>query len=442
MFRISISKFLFIAAVATVGSVSAFAQSAPVSGTVEVVNADGTRTPVAGALVECLRMDIKQNQPPAKTNAKGQFNFAGLQLGYSFVLSVSGPGIAPIYMPNVRGGQERILITASPGDGSKMAEDDVRKAATMKVAGKSPDAAAPVENTEEMKKAQAEFESKKKEVEDKNKKASQANEITARAIKEGKEAMEAKNYDLAISKYQEGYSADMEYVGSAPVFLLNKGVAHTQRAVDTHNASVKMTDPSEKVAAAGKVKQDLIDASQGYLKGITIQKNAPASDIADRANFEAVRMSLFRASIDAFKRSVDTERVDPMIIDVAKVLVPEYLTLETDAARKLAVSLVLPDMYRIQGDSENAIAGYKKVLETSPDNPDALVGAGLSLVNLGFINDDKTKLQEGANYLQKFVSIAPDTHKLKVSAADSIKYLKEQNIAPQKSTGPTPKKKP
>ncbi|MEQ1642179.1 MAG: hypothetical protein ABL959_01890, partial [Pyrinomonadaceae bacterium] len=60
---------------------------------------------------------------------------------------------------------------------------------------------------------------------------------------------------------------------------------------------------------------------------------------------------------------------------------------------------------------------------------------------LGFISDDKTKLQEGANYLQKFVSVAPDTHKLKVSAADSIKYLKEQNITPVKA-GPAPKKKP
>ena len=66
----------------------------------------------------------------------------------------------------------------------------------------------------------------------------------------------------------------------------------------------------------------------------------------------------------------------------------------------------------------------------------------MSLVNLGFINDDKLKLQEVANYLQKFVSVAPDTHKLKVSAADSIKYLKEQNITPVKSSGPAPKKKP
>lgn len=433
----SLFKILVLAAVVAAGTVFAFGQSAPVSGSVELVNADGSRTPVAGATVECFRTDIKQSQPAAKTNSKGQFSFAGLQLGWTFILSVSGPGIAPNYMPNVRGGQEKLVITVYPGDGSKMPEDEVRKAATSK---KPADGGTP-QNTEEMKKAQADFEAKKKEVEDRNKKASQVNEITTRSIKEGKEAMDAKNYDVAIAKYTEGFAADPDFVGSAPIFLLNRGIAHTSRAVETHNASVKMTDATEKVAAGNRVKQDLLDALQGYQQALTIQKNAPAADIADRANYDATKVSLLRSAGDAFRRAVDTERIDPAVVDIAKVLIPEYMSAETDSARKTAMLLVLPDMYRILGDSENAIAGYKQMLDASPDNPDALVGAGLSLVNLGFISDDKAKLQEGANYLQKFVSVAPDTHKLKVSAADSIKYLKEQNITPQKSS-PAPKKKP
>ncbi len=436
MSRKFFAQFILITAIIAVGSISIFAQSAPVSGTVEILNADGTRSPAVGALVECFRTDIKASQPPAKTNSKGQFSFAGLQLGWNFILSVSGPGISPNYMPNVRGGQEKILITVYPGDGSKMPEDEVRKAATSKSTGGEV-----AQNTEEMKKAQADFEAKKKEVEERNKKAASVNEITTRSIKEGKEAMDTKNYDVAIVKYTEGFAADPEFVGSAPIFLLNRGVAHVSRAIETHNASVKSTDATEKVAAAGRVKQDILDAVQGYQQALTIQKNAAVADIPDKANFDATKMSLLRSAADAFRRSVETERVDPAIIDLAKVMIPEYLAVETDAARKNSVSLILPDMYRIQGDSENAIAGYKQVLATSPDNPDALVGAGLSLVNLGFINDDKTKLQEGANYLQKFVSVAPDTHKLKVSAADSIKYLKEQNITPVKSS-PAPKKRP
>ncbi|MBK9528549.1 MAG: carboxypeptidase regulatory-like domain-containing protein [Acidobacteria bacterium] len=91
MFRKSFAQFILIAAIVAVGSISILAQSQPISGTVEVVNADGTRSPVAGALVECFRTDIKASQPAAKTNAKGQFSFAGLQLGWTFILSVSGP---------------------------------------------------------------------------------------------------------------------------------------------------------------------------------------------------------------------------------------------------------------------------------------------------------------------------------------------------------------
>ena len=81
------------------------------------------------------------------------------------------------------------------------------------------------------------------------------------------------------------------------------------------------------------------------------------------------------------------------------------------------------------------------ILESSPDNVDALAGAGLSLVNLGFINTDKTKLQEGANLLQKFVGVAPDTHKFKADVVGLMETLKkEQNVTPQKVAAPAKKK--
>ena len=140
--------------------------------------------------------------------------------------------------------------------------------------------------------------------------------------------------------------------------------------------------------------------------------------------------------------AVRTEQVDPMVIDAAKVLIPEYLNVETDAAKKAEANLTFADLYRVVGDSENAIAAYKTILATSPDNADALAGAGLSLVNLGYINNDKAKLQEGANLLQKFAGIAPDTNKYKADALALIETLKkESNVTPQKVTT-TPKRKP
>jgi hypothetical protein len=58
-----------------------------------------------------------------------------------------------------------------------------------------------------------------------------------------------------------------------------------------------------------------------------------------------------------------------------------------------------------------------------------------------FQSGDKAKFQEAANYLQRFVDKAPDTHKLKASAKESLEYLKTQeNIKPQK-TAPATKRR-
>lgn len=440
MFRKSLVSFIFAGIVIFVGGVTIFAQNAPVTGTVELLKADGTRVPVEGALVEVFRTDIKASSPPAKTNKRGEFNFAGLQLGWTFILSVSAPGAAPTYLTNVKAGQERLLITMNPGDGSKMAEADVRaQAAKPKVAAGTPEAA---QNTEEMKKAQADYEAKKKEVEEKNKKAQQTNDIVTAALKAGNEAFAAKNYDVAIVKYDEGIAADPEFVGSAPIFYNNRGIALKTRGVDNYNVGIKAgTDVTAKIEAFNKAKKDFADASTGYLNSWNVLKNAPAADITDKANYDSNKMGTLRGAVEVFQMAVRTEQVDPSVIEVAKVMIPEYQANEPDAAKKAAASLALADLYRVVGDSDNAIVAYKAILELTPDNPDALVGAGLSLVNIGYINNDKTKLQEGSNLLQKFVGIAPDTNKFKADAVALIETLKkEQNVTPQKVTTPAKKK--
>ena len=441
MFRKSLISFIFVAAFMTITHTAAIAQSAPVNGSVELVKADGTKEPVAGAVVEPYRMDIKSGFPSAKTDKKGQFAFAGFPLGATFVLSVSAPGCAPTLYPGVRAGQEKLLISLSPGDGHKFTEDEARKGAAAKPAGGNTSGEKPAELTADQKKAQAEYEAKKAEVEAKNAKAAKTNEVISRAVKEGNDAFTAKNYDLAVAKYTEGIDADPQFVGSAPILLNNRSTTLTARAVDSYNKAIKLTDPTEKVAAYTAVKKDLADASDGYLKSWNVLVNAPATDIVDKANYEATKLGALRGAKDTYWKAVRTEQVDPSVIESAKLLIPEYLKVETDPVKKAEASVTFADLYRVVGDSENAIAAYKKILETSPDDPDALAGAGLSLVNLGYINNDKTKLQEGANMLQKFASIAPDTNKYKADALALIETLKkEQNVTPQKVT--TTRKKP
>ncbi len=436
MFRKSLISLLIFGAVLVVGRVSVSAQFAPVNGTVELQKADGTREPVAGALIEVFRTDVKGGFPSVKTDKKGSFGIAGMMLGATFVFSISAPGAAPTIHSNVRAGQEKLLITMVPGDGSKFTEEQARKGGSTaaKTGGQS------AELTAEQKKAQAAYEAQVKDVTSKNERAQKANEIIARAIKEGNDAFEAKNYDLAIAKYDEGIAADPSFVGSAPTFHINRGIVLTTRAVETYNKTVKLTDATEKMANFGRVRKDLADASDGYLKSWNLLKNAPAGEVGDAKVLETNKLNTLRGAKDTFQKAVRTEQVDPITIESAKVLLPEYLSVETDATKKADADVVLADLYRVAGDSDNAIAAYKSILEKSPDDADALAGAGFSLVNIGYLKEDKAKLQEGADLLQKFASAAPDTHKYKADAVALIDNLKkEQNVTPQKVT--TTKKK-
>lgn len=441
MFRKSFISFIFVAAFMAIGYTAAIAQSAPVNGSVELVKADGTKEPVAGALVEPYRTDIKSGFPSAKTDKKGQFAFAGFPLGATFVLSVSGPGCAPTLYPGVKAGQEKLLVTLSPGDGHKFTEDEARKGAAAKPAGGPAGGEKSADLTAEQKKAQADYEAKKAEVEAKNAKAEKTNEVVSRAVKEGNEAFTAKNYDVAVAKYTEGIDADPEFVGSAPILLNNRSTTLTARAVDNYNKAIKLTDPSEKVAAYTAVKKDLADASDGYLKSWNVLSKAPATEIVDKANYEATKLGTLRGAKDTYWKAVRTEQVDPSVIESAKILIPEYLKVETDPAKKAEANVTFADLYRVNGDFASAVTAYKAILETSPDNPEALAGAGLCLFALGAEkNNDKAMYQEATNFLQKFVSVAPDTNKLKPDAVAILDQLKkEQNVTPQK-TAPARKK--
>ncbi len=420
---------------AFVGVGDALAQGgAPVRGTVKLTKADGTVVPVADAVVEAIQTDAtKGGLPSAKTNKRGEFNFVQFPYAKVYALSISAPGITPEIIPGVKAGQEGINVNVKEGDGRKWTEEEVRLAVSN--ASRPATSEKPAELTAEQKKEQAEFEAKKAAVEEGNKKIEAANATISRTLKEGNEAFTAKNYDLAVSKYDEGVAASPDFAGSAPVLLNNRGAALRERAVAKYNQAVKLTDATAKIAGMGAVRADLGMAVEGYNRSLTLLRAATAETIPDPKVKEANINQALNGVREAFRLMAATEQVDDTKLDIAKILIPEYIAIETDTAKKEAAKLILADIYRVAGDSDNAIAEYRKVLETSPDNLDAMVGLGLSLVNAGYINNNKEQLQEGSNVLGKFASAAPDTHKYKNDAVGLIENLKnEQKIAPQKTT--------
>lgn len=411
---------------------SAIAQTAPIAGIVELKTAENKVVPVEGAVIEVYRTDTKSGGPSDRTDKKGNFSFAGVLVAGTYVLSISAPGAQPSYYPNVRPGQasDNIKILLEPGDGRKLTADEVRQLVAASSGGGTITGG---KMSEEDKKKQAEYEAEVKKVNDKNDRIKAETAIIQASLKDGNAAYEAKNWDLAVSKYDEGINANPNYAGSAPVLLNNKGAALRQRAINHYNDNVRNTDATAKIAAFNKVKADLGTAAESHFKAIEVMKNAPAGDITDPNQKTRETTTALRGAAESFRLMARTEQVDDTKLEIAKSLIPDYIAQETDAAQKDQAKLILADLYRVAGDADNAIAEYRKALEASPENLDVLAGLGLSLVNAGYINNNKEQLQEGANFLQKFASAAPATHKYKDDAVGLIESLKtEQKITPQK----------
>ncbi len=424
MFRKAfISLILVLSAVVVCGQ-AVFAQgtTATTFGTVEM---QGTHAPVAGATVEAYRTDLKQAPYSAKTNKKGEFTFAGLMLGAEYALAVSGPGLSPTVYPGVKAGQERLVITVTAGDGKKLTDAEVRS-----FSASTKDTSS--EMTAEEKKAQAEYEQKVAENAAQRKKAEDTNKIVNEALKAGAAAFDAKNYDLAIAKFDEGYQADPDFEGSAPIMLNNKALALRTRGWTAVQTAKAGGDDAAKAAAAEKAKADFSAALVAFNRSVEILAKAPAND----GNATRTRMDALKGIVETYS-SIAATGADPSKLGDAIPALDKYLAAETDETRKAPVLLKWSDTMRNAGDMKNSIYGYRKYMEKNPESVDAMAGLGLSLFNEGVSAspENKEEEQEGLNLMQKFVDTAPDTHPLKVSVKEAVDYLKNTaKLAPQKVT--------
>ncbi len=429
MFRKNYFTGLLAIALFLAGGVAVFAQTAPVLGRVVLTKADGTVVPVADAVIDVYRIDIKGKLPSGKTNSKGEFSFAGFPLGGQFMFAVSAPGAKADIVPGVKAGNDKITITLVEGDGKRLTEDEARQAIN----------AAPTSNqsgtlTAEQKKAQAEYEKQVAEVTAKNSKSEETNKLISKVLDEGKNAFEAKNYDLAIAKFDEGINADPDFAGTTPVLLNNKTAALMNRATINYNQSVK-ADPATKATAMASVKKDFEDAVIASDRALTILKAGTAPDAAAQKNYDANKFQALSNRKEAYRLMAKTG-ADRSKAKEASTAFQEYLAVETDAKKKSDAQLVLGDVLRETGDSENAIVAYRNALEASPNNPDALAGLGLSLfaAGAGAVPENKAQMQEGLNYMQRFADVAPENHPLKTSVKEVVEYLKSKELTPQKTT--------
>ena len=440
MSRKSYLTFIFAAVILMAAQIAVYSQFAPVNGTVVLQKADGKPEPVAGALIEVYRTDMKGGFDPVKTNKKGEFNFVGFPYGAEYVFSVSALDCAPMIFPNVKAGQERLVITMNPGDGRKWSEAEVRKGVS--VSAKSGDSGSAVA-TDDEKKAQADFEKKNAEISAKNEKIKGADAIAVKSNAEGNAALKAENYDLAIAKFSEGIAAVPDFIGSTPILLNGKMIALKAKGFKLYKEGATSADATLKKAKYEEANKAYDDALAAFQEAVAVIKRAEATtDAAEQKRRDTLRSDLYAAATEIHRLKV-VGGVDLTKAADANAVITDYIALEADPAKKLATQMVLGDIMRLSSDFEKAIAAYRQVLVLKPDHAEAMGKLGLTLFAQGasMTPEDKEMEQEGLNYMQRYIDTAPVSatdspaeKELKMSIKESVDYLKSQKMAPQKVT--------
>ena len=406
--------------------VAAAAQVAQVTGKVTLKQSDGRMTPVAGALVDLYRTDIRW-EAHSKTDRSGGYIFAGVPFIGKYTIAVSAAGARPDYVRDVR-------VTQSPtfdfqlerGDGTTLTLDQIKAAGTSTTTTK----AAPAERPDSQA-AVAELERKNREIEESNRKIEAENATVARAFKAGNDAFAAKNYAAAIAAYDEGLAAREE-----PAIYANKSIALRLRGADRFNSAVRSQDAAVKNSGVEAAKKDWLAAAEAGKRALDIMKaTAFPADPAEKSRFAENKLAAIASYAEAM-RLVGT-KVDPTRAEAAFQIYSEYAVMETDltkrSQRKTEAAKILLDA----GQFDRAAEEFRKILRVEPGDLDANLYLGLSLFNTG----DKTKFQEAADHLGKFAEKAPASEPLKADALSILEFLKTQeNITPH--TPPSSRAKP
>jgi len=220
--------------------------------------------------------------------------------------------------------------------------------------------------------------------------------------------------------------------------LTNKSAALRARAVDKYNAAIQSKDDAAKTAGLESAKADFKGAAEAANRAVELLNKLPAATDPE-AQKQATANKYFALSSRAEAMRLFVTKVDATQADAGATAFQEYMAVETDPVKKSKAQFDLAQMLLDSGSADKAIVAFQKILAEKPDDPDANLGIGLAMFSTG----DKAKYQEAANYLQKFVDKAPDTHKFKTDAKNILAEMKStENVTPEKTTKPGTRKRP
>ncbi|HYG31041.1 MAG TPA: carboxypeptidase-like regulatory domain-containing protein [Allosphingosinicella sp.] len=105
----------------------AAAQTTQASGTITLRQADGTIVPVAGAVVDIHRTDVRWTVA-SRTGRTGRYVQAGIPMVGTYTVAISAPGAAPAFRSGLRLFHFPIQdFELQPGDGARLTLTQIRE---------------------------------------------------------------------------------------------------------------------------------------------------------------------------------------------------------------------------------------------------------------------------------------------------------------------------
>jgi TonB family protein len=228
----------------------------------------------------------------------------------------------------------------------------------------------------------------------------------------------ASDFDGAIRFCDQGISL----APKEPGFWANKTSALMQRARIRYYQGTHSSDDAVKKQMIEAARADLRAALITSEKTLDLVRSLPTPDdpqLLELFKFHQVLALKLRAQA----MYLVTNLVDESYASLAVSAIEDYVAVESDPQEKLLAQLHAGEMLIRTRKFREAFGAYQQILIDKPDNADANLGAAVSLINLAFESNEKDSLEQGLQYLTKFVDKAPERHPIRGSAEEALHYL-------------------
>jgi len=409
MFNKILKRAAGLGALAMILAMNVYAQTTHIEGTVKLKGEDGIAKPIADAVVDIYRTDIK-GQWTVKTDKNGLYRRLGMPITGTFMVVVSAPNATPSFINNIRlAATNTVDIILNPGDGSKLTLEQVQASmAQSKSGGGQPSMSA-------ADRAKLEAQRKEQEASMAERKALQASfDESVKRYKAGVELALAKNHEAALTEFEHAANVDV-----------TKDKAFKELSL---KANAQISESEYQIGADLFNKKNKAEAKPHFEKAIkAITKSIELAETDTRPEIQSEIIVYYSILAKNAKLLVEhygvANDLDAWVAALSKAEAKDT------PANKNKWVIEKANMFRFAGRTDDAVAAYKSVLAAEPGNLDALYNLGLTLIAFS----EKAQIQEGANALGEFAKNAPATDGRVAAVKEALEAVKNAyNIEAEK----------